>query len=251
MEAPSVASWWSLTHHYADLQGRRVSQRVELVDEADDDYSLGKQLTASNIASLARSSVKFPSEDMPNSLSIIFTSADVTVDGFCMHSCGGHSLVRAAVEALESHGAELSSGDANFERGMVPYVWVGNPKLQCPGFCAWPFAKPQYGPPMEPLTAPNDVGVDGMIISLAKLLVNTVTNPGGNAFYQGDDASFGLEAGGVCTGKFGVGAYPGYPGEVMQRPSSGASYNMEGRQGVQFLVPWIWNPATGTCAGQP
>eukprot|EP00250_Pteridium_aquilinum_P003820 c14099_g1_i1 orf=73-1128(+) len=257
MEAPSVASWWSLTQHYTDLQSRHVSQRFELVEEVDDDYSLGKNLKASDIATLARNSVKFLSADRVNSLNLIFTSADVYVEGFCMHSCGGHSFTASAPEdgnPASGHEAELNpgyGGDANLGSSMVPYLWVGNPKLQCAGFCAWPFAKPQYGPPMEPMKAPNGIGVDGMIISLAKLLVGAATNPAGNAFYQGDDASFGLEAGGVCAGKFGAGSYPGSPGEVLRNPRTGASYNMEGREGVQFMVPWIWNPATRTCAGVP
>ncbi|MCO5591678.1 hypothetical protein L7F22_045669 [Adiantum nelumboides] len=249
VETPSVSSWWSLTHQFSDLQGRHVSQSVIVDRELDDTYSLGKRLTASDVASLARRSANV---EGGNSLIVIFTSADVMVDGFCMHACGGHSytnLEDGGNPNVADHGAELVSGDGPRD-AMVPYVWVGNPEMQCPGFCAWPFAKPQYGPTMEPLKAPNGVGVDGMIIALAKLLVGAATNPMGNAFYQGDEASLKLEAGEVCTGKYGAGAYPGFPGEVLQNLRSGASYNMEGRHGVQFFVPWMWNPASGACAGQ-
>ncbi|KAH7427556.1 hypothetical protein KP509_10G049000 [Ceratopteris richardii] len=133
----------------------------------------------------------------------------------------------------------------------MSYVWVGNSKLQCPGFCAWPFEKPQYGPDMAPLKPPNSVGVDGMIISLAKLLVSAATNPFGDAFYQGDDASYRPEAGQICGAKFGAGAYPGYPGKILQDADSGASYNMEGSNGERFMVPWIWDPTSKSCVGQP
>ncbi|KAI5056885.1 hypothetical protein GOP47_0028703 [Adiantum capillus-veneris] len=249
VETPSVSSWWSLTHHFSDLQGHHVSQSVIVDHEIDDAYSLGRSLTASDIASLAKRTANHAKGE--NSVSVIFTSADVMVDGFCMHACGGHSYsnLEDGGNPDAANGAEMHSGYGARD-GMDPYVWVGNPETQCPGLCAWPFAKPQYGPVMEPLKAPNGVGVDGMVIALAKLLVGTATNPMGNAFYQGEATSLKLEAGEICTGKYGAGAYPGFPGELLQNPRSGASYNMEGRHGVQFLVPWIWNLASGTCAGQ-
>lgn len=251
VETPSVSSWWSLTQHYSDLQGRHVSQTVEVEKEMDDPYTLGRRLTASDIDILARRSAN---ADGTTSLSVIFTSADVIVDGFCLHACGRHTYTSVVDEGRNADGADggfgYGVGSANAGHGMLPYVWVGNPELQCPGFCAWPFAKPQYGPDMAPLKAPNGVGVDGMIITLAKLLVGAATNPLRNGFYEGDEASVLFEAGGVCAGKFGAGAYPGFPGEVLRSSRTGASYNMEGRHGAQFLVPWVWNPATETCAGQ-
>lgn len=89
-----------------------------------------------------------------------------------------------------------------------------------------------------------------MIITLAKVLAGAATDPFGNAYFQGD-ASNALEAGGACTGTFGSGAYPGYPGDLLEDSETGASYNVEGKDGKKFLLPWIWNPATLSCAGQP
>lgn len=242
--SPTVAKWWSLTRGYTDLEGKGVSQTVIIKHETFDDYSLGKVLSHSDISSLAIGSARAASsaEDdggmMARSIHVILTAADVAVEGFCMHSCGQHSYTTAA-----SEGGRV---------GKVAYAWVGNAKEQCPGYCAWPFARAEYGPQggEPPLKAPNEVGVDGMIINLAKVLVGAATNPYGDAYYQGE-ASYGVEAGGACTGAFGEGAYPGYPGHVLREADTSASYNAEGLKGGKFLVPWIWNPATLACAGQP
>jgi hypothetical protein len=55
---------------------------------------------------------------------------------------------------------------------------------------------------------PNgDVGVDGMVISLAALLAGTATNPYGDGYYQGE-AGTGLESATACVGIFGTSVLP-------------------------------------------
>ncbi|CAN6457852.1 unnamed protein product [Victoria cruziana] len=50
----------------------------------------------------------------------------------------------------------------------LPYAWVGNSVVQCPGVCAYPFAVPSYIPSLKPLSPPNgDAGVDGMTSVIA------------------------------------------------------------------------------------
>ncbi|CAI0447849.1 unnamed protein product [Linum tenue] len=86
--------------------------------------------------------------------------------------------------------------------------------------CAWPFHQPIYGPQGPPLVAPSgDVGVD----------------------------EAPLEAVSACTGIFGKGAYPGYPGAVLVEKASGASYNAIGVAGRKYLLPAMWDPTTSTC----
>ncbi|KAL2976809.1 hypothetical protein AAZX31_13G030700 [Glycine max] len=127
------------------------------------------------------------------------------------------------------------------------YIWVGNSETQCPGQCAWPFHQPIYGPQTPPLVAPNgDVGVDGMVINLATLLAGTVTNPFNNGYFQGPPTA-PLEAVSACTGVFGSGSYPGYPGRVLVDKATGASYNAHGANGRRYLVPAMWDPQTSTC----
>ncbi|KAF2294127.1 hypothetical protein GH714_007701 [Hevea brasiliensis] len=146
---PSAAFWWKTTEKY---RGGSCSLRVgrQILHE---EYTLGKVLKTTHLLALA-SKTNFAID----SINVVLTAKDVAVDGFCMSRCGTHGSSRGPA------------------RGT--YIWVGNSETQCPGQCAWPFHQPIYGPQTPPLVAPNgDVGVDGMIINLATLLANTVTNP--------------------------------------------------------------------------
>ncbi|KAJ7542717.1 hypothetical protein O6H91_09G008600 [Diphasiastrum complanatum] len=233
--SPSVSKWWSITRGYVDSSGNGVAQQIALQRErTDNKYSLGKQLTKSNLTSLVLRSLKFFPTD-PNAVYLVLTDKHVYVEGFCQDFCGQHFYTYPSVK---------TQGKA------LPYAWVGNSETQCPGFCAWPYAKPLYGPPAPPLVSPNGVGVDGLIITLAKVLAGAATNPFGNGYYQGD-ATVALEAAGACASSYGPGSYPGYPGDLLKDSKTEASYNVQGIQSYKFLVPWIWNPATLSCAGQP
>ncbi|OWM87742.1 protein EXORDIUM-like 2 [Punica granatum] len=212
---PSAASWWRTTEKYRGGSSNLVVGR-QVLHEA---YTLGKSLKRYHLLALAN---KF---NAVNSITVVLTAADVAVEGFCM-SCGRHGTTRG---------------------GKSTYVWVGNSETQCPGQCAWPFHQPMYGPQTPPLLAPNgDVGVDGMIINIATLLAGTVTNPYNNGYFQGP-ASAPLEAVSACTGIYGSGAYPGYPGRVLVDKTTGASYNGHGVNGRKFLLPAMWDPQTSAC----
>ncbi|KAJ4964961.1 hypothetical protein NE237_016810 [Protea cynaroides] len=221
MPAPSVSSWWSMTEKY------KVGSTTLILGKQtfDDKYSMGKSLQINSLARMARRA------DHVNAINVIFTAQDVSVYDFCMNLCGTHDSVRASKQS----------------KTKFPYIWVGNPELQCPGECAWPFAQPPYGPQTKPLVSPNgDVGIDGMIINLATVLADAVTNPYDNGFYQGP-ASAPLEAVSACTGIYGKGAYPGYPGELLLDKTTGASYNAAGIHGRKYLLPAMWNPKTSAC----
>ncbi|KAK4747859.1 hypothetical protein SAY87_014445 [Trapa incisa] len=211
---PSAASWWETTEKYRGGSSNLVVGE-QVLHEA---YTLGKSLKRIHLLALAS---KF---NAANSITVVLTAADVAVEGFCM-SCGRH-------------------GAGN---GKSTYVWVGNSETQCPGQCAWPFHQPIYGPQTPPLVAPNgDIGVDGMIINIATLLAGTVTNPFNRGYFQGP-ASAPLEAVSACTGIYGSGSYPGYPGQVLVDKTTGASYNAHGANGRKFLLPAMWDPQTSTC----
>ncbi|KAJ6811771.1 putative protein EXORDIUM-like 2 [Iris pallida] len=220
--SPSVAGWWATTTKYKSGP-TKLSLGRQLLDSA---YSAGRSLTAADLRTLAS---RGPHR---NAITAVLTSDDVSVSGFCMSSCGSHRSAPAG-----RHG-----------RSRFAYLWVGNPAEQCPGQCAWPFHQPIYGPQAPPLVAPNgDVGVDGMIINLATVLAGTVTNPFGSGFYQGP-VSAPLEAVSACTGIFGSGSYPGYAGQVLVDPTTGASYNAKGLNGRKYLLPAMWDPTTSQCA---
>ncbi|KAG6554423.1 hypothetical protein Mapa_004340 [Marchantia paleacea] len=235
---PTVARWWSLTRGYTDMFGAAVSQKFELVKERTDEAcSKGKSLKKADIYALVVESVRdrgFPTD--PRAIYLVLTAQDVMVEGFCSERCGQHSFTFPSADTSDH---------------MLPYAWVGNAASQCPGFCAWPFAKSEMlgKKPAPVLKAPNGVGVDGMVITLAKILAGAATNPFGNGYYQGDQ-SVALEAAGACTGAFGAGAYAGNPGQVLIDKMTGASYNVKGFKRWKFLVPYMWNPATLACEGK-
>lgn len=217
--SPSVASWWKTTEKYHGGSSAVVVGKQVL----DERYSLGKVLKTNHLKALSSK------PNFVGSVTILLTAKDVAVDGFCMSRCGTHGWTRSG-------------------KTRSAYVWVGNSETQCPGQCAWPFHQPIYGPQTPPLVAPNgDVGVDGMVINLATLLANTVTNPFNGGYFQGPPTA-PLEAVSACTGVFGSGAYPGYPGKVLEERSSGASYNAHGVNGRKYLLPAMWDPQASACA---
>ncbi|CAN6479922.1 unnamed protein product [Victoria cruziana] len=225
-KSPTVSSWWELTEEYLAKAGRPSDARALLGKQVMDEYSLGRSLKRTQIRDLAAKAAA------PNGITLVLTSKDVAVEGFCMSSCGLHDSAPIAKGLKEK----------------FAYIWVGNPETQCPGQCAWPFHQPLYGPQTPPLVAPNgDVGVDGMIINIASLLAGTVTNPFGNGFFQGP-ATAPMEAASACPGMYGKNSYPGYAGDLLVDSASGASYNANGINGRRYLLPALWNPKTSTCS---
>ncbi|GAB4853247.1 Protein EXORDIUM-like 2 [Ancistrocladus abbreviatus] len=214
---PSAASWWRTTEKYKG-GGSTLVVGKQILHE---DYPLGKLLKNSQLIGLGSRL------NLVNSINIVLTAQDVGVEGFCMR-CGSHGSSRG--------------------KNRFTYIWVGNSETQCPGQCAWPFHQPMYGPQSPPLVAPNgDVGADGMIINLATLLAGTVTNPYQDGYFQGP-ADAPLEAVSACTGMFGAGAYPGYPGRLLADKVTGASYNAHGFNGRKFLLPAMWDPQSSACS---
>ncbi|RLN11554.1 protein EXORDIUM-like 1 [Panicum miliaceum] len=229
---PSAAHWWG-TIDRAYLQSNAsggsnattTTTRVVLAGQvADEQYSLGKSLTLVEVFQLAAALV--PGD---GALVLVLTDPGVVVEGFCSARCGLHGSDEA--------GARYA------------YAWVGNAESQCPGQCAWPFAEPAYGPRGQPPLAPpnGDVGADGMVVTLASMVAGAVTNPLGHGYYEGArDAA--LEACTACAGRFGSGAYPGYPGKVLVDETTGGSYNAVGANGRKYLLPAVFDPATSTCS---
>ncbi|KAJ1431882.1 Protein EXORDIUM-like [Sesbania bispinosa] len=224
---PSVATWWKATEKYYNNKSPKLalSLGAQILDE---NYSLGKSLTNNQIIKLASKGAQ------KNAINVVLTAADVAVDGFCSSRCGTHG---------SSFGARV-----NGKRYKFAYIWVGNSETQCPGQCAWPFHQPIYGPQNPPLVAPNnDVGLDGMVINVASLLAGTATNPFGNGYFQGPKEA-PLEAASACTGVYGKGAYPGYAGDLLVDPTTGASYNANGVNGRKYLLPALVDPKTSACS---
>lgn len=218
---PSVESWWKTTAKYnGGVSGSTViAVGKQFIDE---NYSLGRNLRNYQIKFLASRGGRV------GSVNVVLTAKDVYVNGFCMGRCG-------------THGSTAGTG-------RVAYAWVGNSETQCPGQCAWPFHQPIYGPQTPPLVSPNgDVAVDGMIINLATVLAGAVTNPFNSGYFQGP-VTAPAEAVSACTGMFGSGSYPGYPGQLLVDKTTGASYNSYGVNGRKFMLPAMWDPQESACS---
>uniref|UniRef100_A0A0D9X931 Uncharacterized protein n=1 Tax=Leersia perrieri TaxID=77586 RepID=A0A0D9X931_9ORYZ len=229
--APSVAAWWATTARYHPGAARLALGRQVF----DADLSMGRRLSETSLAVLAARL-----SPHRNSIAVVITAPDILVDGFCLSHCGLHASATST--------SSPSRTAAHAGRGRFAYVWVGNAAEQCPGECAWPFHQPSYGPQSPPLVAPNaDVGMDGVIVNLATLLAGAVTNPYGGGYFQGPTEA-PLEAVTACTGMFGAGAYPGYPGQLPVDAATGASYNAVGVDGRRFLLPAMWDPKTSQCS---
>ncbi|KAL8514009.1 hypothetical protein ACS0TY_013212 [Phlomoides rotata] len=227
---PSVAAWWKMTEKYYHIASSKTPSSLSLFlgkQIVDDSYSIGKSLSQKQIVQLASKGEQL------NAINVVLTASDVAVDGFCVNRCGSHGSKSTVVKG---------------KNNKFAYIWVGNSETQCPGYCAWPFHQPTYGPQSPPLVAPNnDIGLDGIILSLSGILAGTATNPFGNGFYQGA-AEAPLEAATACPGVYAKGAYPGYAGDLLVDPTTGASYNAHSANGRKYLLPAIYDPATSKCS---
>lgn len=242
LHPPSIPLWWQTLSLYKGLSiapSLVLGQQSSHPSLTTNAHSLNKTSIA-HLLQQALHAGALPTS--PNSIYIVLTSQEVMVEDFCMSSCGYHASM-----AMEGHRHRRQ----HHHHHQVPFIWAGNAALQCPGQCAWPFALPVFGPQEPPLVAPNlDVGMDGMVINIATLLAGTVTNPFNTGYYQGD-GRVPMEAASACTGLFGKGSYPGFPGQLLVNHSSGASYNAHGIKNRTFLLPALWNPTTSKCITLP
>ncbi|MCO5555198.1 hypothetical protein L7F22_008741 [Adiantum nelumboides] len=261
VSAPSVSSWWSIAASYTDSSHSHISSTITLAAQTSVTSYLPLPLTRGGIASLLLDA--FKTGELPvdeRGIYFVLTGADIAVEGMCVSACGFHDHLQGntttrhpvqekAHDTDDLH-VQVKIGTANKKTTStnVVFAWVGNSQHQCPGQCAWPFALPEYGPQdAVPLVPPNgDVGMDGMVINLATLLVGAATNPHGSGYFQGPPTE-PLEAASACTGIFGSGAYPGFPGALLTNPHTRASFNVHGNNGRTFLLPSIWNPTSQTC----
>ncbi|MCO5607205.1 hypothetical protein L7F22_061398 [Adiantum nelumboides] len=218
---------------YKDKRGSSVSSSLKLAGQMSDrKCSMGKQLKGADLESMAgRAATSFASDD-PNAIYVLITSENVMVEDFCESQCATHGIVKVAGK-----------------KKAVKYMWVGNSASQCPGQCAWPFALPQFMDSTSgteaALKAPNDVGMDSVIINIASILAGAAPNPLGNAYYEGNP-NVPLEASTACAGIFGPNAYPGAPGLLLS-DSTGSSFNARGANSRRFLLPCLWHPLLGIC----
>ncbi|KAE8725199.1 Tho complex subunit 7/Mft1p [Hibiscus syriacus] len=230
---PKVTRWWQTIESYQSMVpggGEAKAHNpnpkiiVNVAKQVDDtSYKYGRNLT---IADFIPKIVHEHIHDQPDLIPIIITAKDVDMEGLCSGKCADHGLI-----------------DNN-----KPYIILGNPAIECPGKCEWPFNDVVNGPKsilfLRPLS--QNKAADAMVIALATTLADMVTNPLNTGFYGGSETA-PLGAGSVCKAIFGSGAFPGNPGKVHIDPSTSGSFNAHGYQGDRFLLPAVWNPETYSC----
>ncbi|KAE8720392.1 hypothetical protein F3Y22_tig00020118pilonHSYRG00010 [Hibiscus syriacus] len=164
--------------------------------------------------------------DQPDLIPVIITAKDVDIEGLCSRKCADQGLID----------------------NKKPYIILGNPEIECPGKCEWPFKDVDNGPKSIIFLRPpsQNKAADAMVIALATTLADMVTNPLNTGFYGGSEKA-PLGVGSVCKAIFGSGAFPGNPDKVHIDPSTSGSFNAHGYHGDRFLLPAVWNPKTSSC----
>ncbi|KAG4114875.1 hypothetical protein ERO13_D12G087800v2 [Gossypium hirsutum] len=226
---PHISRWWNVVESYQlAMKGKPTigveSPKIKVKVEKEDtiDYAYGKVLTTQyDIPRL----IKDVNHGDPNLLPLIITAKDVSMHGLCAGKCADHGI---------------------FENNKG-FIVIGDPEIECPGACGWPFHEVDAGPKGPIFKPPNkNMAADAMVVALASALVNTITNPQNTGFYGGIEFD-PIESATACKGIFGPGAAPGNPGKVFTDRKNGENFSAHGNNGRKFLLPAIWNPATSTC----
>ena len=164
------SSYFNINKTYYDGSNNHVSGLVQYGASIDDNYSLGSNLTDTNIATIVSNAInsgKLPLDE--NGAYFVLTSADVAeASGFCTTYCGWHTY-------------------GTLPGTTVKYAFVGN-AARCPSACA------------AQTTSPNgNTGADAMASVLAHELEEMVTDPKLNAWYD----RRGYENADKCAWTFG------------------------------------------------
>jgi hypothetical protein len=196
--------YYNINTTYLDGSNRRVSNAVAYKGAITDNYSRGTSLTDSAIQSIVTSAIsagKLPLD--ANAVYFVLTSADVNASsGFCTQYCGWHTYT--------------SFGGVNLK-----YSFVGNPD-RCPSSCAAQTVGPN-----------GNAGADGMASIIAHELVEAVTDPQLNAWYD----KRGYENADKCAWTFGT----------TSTAANGSKYNIT-LGARQYLIQQNWvNAGSGAC----
>ena len=165
------SSYYNINTTYFDKSNIKVANRVTFAGETSDAYSVGSSnLSDANILTITSSAIssgRLPADS--NGVYFVLTSSDVTKSGFLTSYCGWHSY-------------------ANIASTNIKYSFVGDPGSNAA--CA-----------AQTASSPNgDVGVDAAVSVIAHELVEAVTDPNLNAWYD----NRGYENADKCAWKFGT-----------------------------------------------
>jgi len=190
---------------YFDGNGTSVSNSVSFSGSANDSYSHGSSITDSDIwliVTNALSKGNLPVDS--NGVYFVLTSGDVRVAGFPSAICAWHT-------------------QQTYSNTNIQFAFVGNPDPVGLGNCAQQTVSPNANP-----------GADAMASTIAHELEESVTDPGGSAWYD----SSGNENADKCAWTFGA----------TYSAINGSKANMQ-LGGKDYLIQQNWiNASGGYCA---
>lgn len=196
--------YYNINTTYYDWTKTRVSNSVVFGGAIVDNYSKGNNLSDADIRTIVARAIidkKLPTD--PNGVYFVLTSSDVSNYGFCSEFCGWHSY-------------SLINGV------YIKYSFVGNSE-RCLSSCASQYLSPN-----------NNPGADGMVSVVAHELVEAVTDPNLDAWYDKN----GEENADKCSWSFGNTYYL----------PNGSKANMN-LGGMEYLIQQNWvNANGGYCA---
>jgi hypothetical protein len=147
---------------------------------------------------------------------LVFTSEEVTIDGFCTEWCGYNSWTDQLLFAI-----------------------IGHPK-QCPEACI---------PPLNREVSPNgNIYADAMVTTLAHELIDLLTDPIGTG-YRVAESEKG-EVGDFCIPPTASTAeWWGQEGVYLNKTETGAYYNIVLGENGQYkhLIQSLWSPKESKC----
>ncbi|OZJ04928.1 hypothetical protein BZG36_02656 [Bifiguratus adelaidae] len=200
-----ATTWFNIEKTYHDNSGHTCSGPVNLGGTVVDNYSQGKSLSDNSLPSIVSHAIANGLPTDPNGVYMLVTSGDVSeTSGFCTQYCGFHT-----------------SGTIN--GANLTYAFSGD-ATSCTSACI---------APENQSSSPNgDIGVDGLISVYAHELVETISDPYGNAWYDVQ----GQENADKCAWTFGT----------ESTASNGSKYNIA-FGGRQYLIQRNWDAATQKC----
>jgi hypothetical protein len=198
--------YYNINTTYTNGAGQKVSNAVTYVGSTTDNYSQGStNLSDSAIQAIVSKGIAgggLPAD--ANGMYFVLTSSDVTKSGFLTQYCGWHTW------------ATIASTN-------IKYSFVGDPSGPSLGNCAVQGTSPNGNP-----------GVDAMISVIAHELVEAVTDPNLNAWFD----TRGYENADKCAWTFGS-TYP---------TSNGSAANMR-LATRDYLIQRNWVNASGGYCG--
>jgi hypothetical protein len=201
------SAYFNLATTFFDSNATHITNNVFLNGQVFDNYSQGAALTDATLESVVQGQLQ--AGDLPvdqNGIYLVLTSDDVGETGslgtFCTNFCGFHTH------------ATLQGAD-------IKYAFIGNVD-RCPGGCTFG----ELGPGPN-----NNVGADGMANMIAHELLETVTDPDGNAWGTPD-----TEVGDLCNFVHG--------NEFLAPDGAPADVTLDG---LHFLIQEMLDDTTGAC----